>query len=69
MADIIDNANDAADVFFRSALSSKAKEGPPATGYCHNCEEKIEFPNRWCDEDCRADWARRENSQPGAIYD
>ena len=28
-------------------------------GICGNCRARIADVLRWCDEDCRADWARR----------
>ena len=61
MSDIIDQANDAVDVFFSASLSQRASEGPPYSGVCHNCEKKVDFPLRWCDPDCRDDWEKRQN--------
>ncbi len=61
MADIGDKGNDAAEVFLRSALTTKKPVGPKPDGYCHFCGRKIESPKRWCDVTCREDWEREEN--------
>lgn len=31
----------------------------PFTGQCHNCEEGLEDPKRFCDADCRDDYEQR----------
>lgn len=57
--DIIDQANEAAEIFRRSALSQRAPDGPAATGYCLNCEAALHSQKlRWCDVNCREDWAK-----------
>lgn len=63
MADIIDKANERANEIFEEQLyDSRKPEGPVATGRCHNCDEHIPYPNRWCDSDCRDDWEARNNA-------
>lgn len=57
MADIIDQGNDTAELFLRAALSRRKDEGPRSNGRCHNCGEKLEGSERFCDTDCRDDWA------------
>lgn len=57
MADIIDNGNDAAEMFLTAALSQRSeKEVPTYTGHCHNCDKEVEPPRRWCDVVCRDEW-------------
>jgi hypothetical protein len=59
MADIIDNGNEAAEIFRRAALSKRQADGPAATGECLNCEAPVEPPKRFCDQYCRDDFERR----------
>lgn len=60
MSDIIDNANDTAELFLRAAVSKARIDGaPPSTGRCFNCEEPVPSGLRWCDVDCRNDWQKR----------
>jgi uncharacterized OB-fold protein len=42
------------------ALIARRRIGPAFTGRCANCGEVIERPWRWCNEDCREDWMKRE---------
>ena len=60
--DIIDQANEAAEVFRRSALSQRAPEGPAATGHCLNCEARLRVGSRWCDVHCREDWEKTQRA-------
>lgn len=60
MADEIDRANDAAEMFNECALRQKRDEGPPACGVCYNCDSHLTPGKRWCDSDCEADWRKRE---------
>lgn len=60
--DIIDQGNEAAEIFRRSALSQRAPDGPAATGACLNCEHPLPAQQRWCDADCREDWSKRERA-------
>ena len=59
MADIIDLGNEAADTFLRAALSTRKPTGPEYNGHCYNCGDKVPYPRRWCDADCRDDWQSR----------
>lgn len=54
--DIIDQANEAAEMFNRAAVSQRKPEGPAATGFCLNCEARLRESARWCDTHCRDDW-------------
>ena len=67
MADILDKADEVNELFLEAALRSKKPEGPTYTGFCHNCQEPLPFPDRWCDKDCNADWSARENKGLGPI--
>lgn len=60
--DIIDQGNEAAEIFRRSALSQKRPEGPAATGYCLNCEAHLAPGQRWCDAGCRDDWEKQQRA-------
>ena len=60
MSDIIDQANDTADTFLRSALSRRESEAPPANGRCLFCFSQLEPGHRWCDNDCREDWEKEQ---------
>jgi len=60
MADVIDDANERADVFLREAIAwRRAEPGVAPTGHCLNCAEAVEHLLRWCDADCRDDWEAR----------
>jgi hypothetical protein len=63
MTDIIDQGNEAAELFLRSALSPKKLNEPIADGKCHNCEASVPRGARWCDADCRTDWEKFERAQ------
>jgi len=61
--DIIDQANEAAEIFRRSALSQRAPEGPIATGYCLNCDAALHnMKLRWCNAPCRDDWQKAQRA-------
>ena len=60
--DIIDQANDAADIFRKSALSQRKPEGPAATGFCLNCDARMAQGQRWCDAACREDWEKAQRA-------
>ena len=67
MADIIDDANEAAEMHLRAAQSRRLPEGPRSTGFCHNCEEMLDHPGaRWCDTECRDDWERTQKAEVNA---
>jgi hypothetical protein len=63
--DIIDEANDLAQMRNDKALEA-ARNQPPeavATGHCLNCDELLlEHGQRWCDADCRDDWEKRKEA-------
>ena len=60
--DIIDQANTAAELFNRAALSQRKPEGPAATGYCFNCDARLAVGLRWCGSSCRDDWQRQQRA-------
>lgn len=55
--DILDQADEAQEVFMRAAMSNV---GAPlqvkGIGMCLNCGAGIEGDGRWCDAECRTDW-------------
>lgn len=61
-ADLIDQANEAAEIFNRSALSQRRPEGPAVTGYCFNCDAMLAPGLRWCDASCRDDWEKQRRA-------
>ncbi len=63
MADIIDDAEKLNEIYLKSALSNKKKEGPKAKGSCHNCDEPLAHGIRFCDSWCRDDWQKREDKK------
>lgn len=64
MPDIIDRGNDAADIFLKSALTSRFKAVLPSPdGRCHNCEAIVTGSARWCDHDCQVDWERQVRAE------
>lgn len=66
MADIIDNANAAADVFLDAALRNRQHgarievSAVPAegAGFCLYCGTDVDSHRRWCGADCRDLWQR-----------
>lgn len=61
MADEVDRALERDEVLGPYMLRNARKpEAPPFSGLCLNCDEPTEFPHRWCDIDCRADWEQRQ---------
>jgi hypothetical protein len=60
--DIIDQGNEAAEIFRRSALSQRKPEGPAATGYCLNCDAHLAPKLRWCSSECRDDWEKQQRA-------
>lgn len=59
MSDQIDLANDHAEMFNDIATKQRKPEGPVATGWCLNCDEKLGQGRRFCDADCRDDYEKR----------
>lgn len=70
MGDIIDQANDAADLFLRSALSKRQRNvtHTDGIGLCLNCGADVEDTRkRWCDADCRDDWQKEQKARGRAL--
>jgi len=65
MSDIIDQANDRAELELRRALSIRRDPAPPPCGMCLNCGETLSRVQRWCDDQCRDDWQARQPRVPG----
>lgn len=65
MADVIDKANDLAEMernaAIRDALRSK---GPVYVGRCHNCDEPLE-KGAFCSAPCREDYNKRMRLRNG----
>ncbi len=59
MADVIDEGNQTAELFLEAALTRRQPEAPQSVGFCLNCGEPTPYGHRWCDKDCRDDWAKR----------
>lgn len=60
--DVIDQGNEAAEIFRRSALSQRKPEGPDATGHCLNCDAHLAPKQRWCDVNCRDDYEKQQRA-------
>lgn len=58
MADIIDKANDVAEIARQAYESQRKPAGPVYTGFCLYCGEPVEHPKRRCDVDHRDSWER-----------
>jgi len=62
MSDVIDTANETAEINIQSAIANRPKATPlPVTGACHNCGENTELT--FCDVDCRDDYERLQNAR------
>jgi len=59
-ADNSDLASQHEQMFLDAALTKRKPTGPKPCGHCLNCGEPLDYPERWCDADCRFDWHRRE---------
>lgn len=57
-----DIATEREEQFLNHARAQRKREGPVPCGYCHNCSERVTGNQRWCDEDCRDDWEKRERN-------
>lgn len=57
MSDIVDTANDAADLFLADSIAHAQHKLLPLTGFCHNCEE--ETAAHFCSKDCMDDYEYR----------
>lgn len=59
MADEIDRAQTHIEMMAEENIrASKKPEGPRPTGYCLHCDEPVAEGHRWCDTECRDDWAK-----------
>lgn len=70
MSDIIDNANDCAELYLGVALrnaQAKVAPAPHGIGLCLNCGTETAGDARWCDPDCRDDWAGAQRRQERRI--
>ncbi len=59
MSDLIDDANDTADLFQKAALSNhlrRARVIPKGDGRCLNCGGAVTGDRRWCGAECRDVW-------------
>lgn len=65
MADIIDQANDRAEMDLQRALTAALRSAPvlPFIGECHNCSEPLPGSLRFCDADCRSDFELRKQAE------
>lgn len=59
MGDIIDDANETADLHLRIALAGikPAPVIPPPNGRCQTCAAEIDG-GRWCDDICKDDYRK-----------
>ena len=58
MSDIIDDANNQAELALQILLQARRAAGPAATGFCLSCEAPLEPGLRWCNVHCRDDHER-----------
>ena len=65
MADEIDKANDHAEMMLAKQVEAARQihKAIEETGKCLFCDEDLEKGKRWCDEGCRDDWQRLEDSK------
>lgn len=59
MSDPADEAAKFEEVFTQSALeNAKSNTGRRLvfTGFCHNCLDPVDDPQRFCDSECMEDW-------------
>ncbi len=66
--DLIDRANDAADMLLQDAIERRqlaAQKAPSiiACGHCHNCTAPVAQGLQFCDSFCRDDWQRVQNAR------
>lgn len=60
MADNVDVATEHSELILAAGLRLRKPEAPSARGHCLNCAEPLCSGQRWCDEDCKWDWERRQ---------
>jgi RNA polymerase-binding transcription factor DksA len=69
MSDPADDANETSDFHLQTSInrSRQAASSPqmadrlPRTGLCHNCDEPIAVDALFCDDQCSADWHKRQS--------
>lgn len=59
MADIIDAANEHAQLMIETALKNRIPDKPHHYKYCRNCQESTPDGWQFCDVDCRDDFENR----------
>lgn len=52
-SDLIDQANDTAELFLQNSMQNRKPTGPAANGVCLYCEEPLQEGQRWCNAECR----------------
>lgn len=64
MTDIIDAANDRAELDLALALKRAAAHEPELAyiGACHNCDASLPEPQHFCGKECRDDYERRQRA-------
>jgi hypothetical protein len=62
MPDIIDDANNQAEMALQLQLLARRRAGPASTGFCLSCAWPLPDGHRWCDADCRDDHERVLNA-------
>lgn len=61
MADEVDRADELAEELLKRTIAYTVSRPPEVepNGKCYNCGAKVKRSMRWCDADCREDWAKR----------
>lgn len=64
MGDLVDEANETADLFLRAARAKrKIEPTPEGTGSCLNCAAELDDARRWCDLECQSDYLRAKQTK------
>lgn len=63
--DLVDQAQESEVLFLATALAGIHDAVPemPSTGRCYNCQAHVAPELRFCDADCRDDYARRKTAE------
>lgn len=66
--DVIDRANDAADLILQDAIERRQREAQCAPsllacGHCYGCNEPVPQGLQFCDSFCRDDWQRVQDAR------
>lgn len=72
MVDIVDEAGEREEELRAKALAVRKPTGPVPCGRCYHCDAEVERQRRWCDDECKADWARLQivqSDRGGRYYD